>query len=318
MRGGMQKALNGMQNQMNNPMMQAGAQGQFNPMNSQQQMEFMAMMEQQARMLAQFMPGMAQPGIGHQSPQNGQNGRSMFDRVDRGRGGMNIRGRGRGGTNQGASRNPSTATEDGAEGQTSTDTQMDTDNSAGKDPAATICYFNLRCLNKECPYAHQSPAAPLGTEIDLSQTCSYGAACKNVICHGKHPSPAQVSANRAEQECRFFPNCTNANCQFKHPTMPLCSYGASCTNKDCKFTHLKTKCKYSPCTNARCPFTHDAGQSRTIAQFSWTKDQANQQPQGQSDHVSNRKFVVEGEEELIKGDNQADTTVGDEGGDAMT
>ena len=322
-RGGMQKALNGMQNQMQNPMMQAAQQGQFNPMNPQQQMEFMAMMEQQARMLAQFMPGMAQPGM-NGSPQNGQNGRSMFDRVDRGRGGMNIRGRGRGGANQNNSRKSSEIAEDGAEAQTSTDTPMDTDNSASKDPATTICYFNLRCLNKECPYAHQSPSAPLGTEIDLTETCQFGAACKNTACHGKHPSPAQIAAHKAEQECRFFPNCTNANCQFKHPSMPLCSFGASCNNKDCKFTHLKTKCKYNPCTNARCPFTHDAGQSRTMSQFTWTKDQAEQpqQPQqqreGEFDHVSNRKFVVEGEEELIKGENPGDVTTGGEEGDVIT
>lgn len=311
-RPGMQKALNGLQNQqMPNPMM-AGAQGQFNPISPQQQMEFMAMMEQQARMLAQFMPNMVPPGMNGGPPQpTGQNGRSMFDRVERGRGGMNIRGRGRGGQVQNGSRKPSETTEGGdAQTQTSGDTPMDTESavtSNSKDPASTICYFNLRCLNKECQYAHQSPAAPVGTEIDMSQTCSFGAACKNNQCHGKHPSPALIAAHKAEQECKFWPNCTNPNCPFKHPTMPLCQFGASCTNKDCKWTHLKTKCKFNPCTNARCPFAHDQGQNRNMSAFSWTKDQGDQQQNEDTEGTHNRKFVVEGEEEFIKPEQEMET-----------
>ncbi len=43
-----------------------------------------------------------------------------------------------------------------------------------------------------------------------------------------------------------------------------------------------------------------------MAAFTWTKDQASGQPEQEEgveneNHVSNRKFVVEGEEELIKG-----------------
>lgn len=213
----------------------------------------------------------------------------------------------------GSSRKPSEATE--GETQTPTDTAMDTEPSAAgaKDPSSTVCYFNLRCLNKDCAYAHQSPAAPPGTEIDMSNTCSFAAACKNSQCHGKHPSPALIAAYKAEQECRFGPNCNNPNCPFKHPTKPLCSFGASCTNKDCKFTHLQTKCKFNPCTNSRCPYQHEPGQNRNMSAFSWSKDQANQSEQqseetgdqGQS-HVSNRRFVTEGEEEFIKPDEGQD------------
>ena len=321
-RPGMQRALNGLQGQsMPNPMMPgAGQDGQFNPISPQQQMQFMAMMEEQARMLAQFMPNMVPPGMNGQPPQqNGQNGRSMFDRVERGRGGMNIRGRGRGANSQNGSRKPSEVTE--GEAQTPTDTAMDTESIAAgsadpKDPTSTKCYFGLRCLNKECQYAHQSPSAPPGTEIDMSQNCSFGAACKNTACKARHPSPALITAHKAEQECKFFPNCSNPNCPFKHPTMPLCTFGASCTNKDCKFTHLKTKCKFNPCTNARCPFTHDPGQNRNQASYSWTKDQAfQQQPEDEAegqDHVSNRRFVNEGEEEFIKPDGEEQETEGGE------
>ncbi|KAK5080964.1 hypothetical protein LTR05_008281 [Lithohypha guttulata] len=314
---GMQKALNGLQSPpMQNPMMPGSQPGQFNPISPQQQLEFMAMMEQQARMLAQFMPNMMPPGMNGSLPQNsqngqsGQNGRSMFDRVERGRGAS--RGRGARGGSQNGSRKPSEATVEG-EGQMIPDAMEGTDATnaatvqpAGpKDPSSTVCYFNLRCLNKECLYAHQSPSAPPGTEIDMSQTCSFGAACKNAQCHGKHPSPAMITAHKAEQECKFFPNCTNPNCPFKHPTMPLCQFGASCKNEDCKFTHLKTKCKFNPCTNARCPFAHEPGQNRNMSSFSWSKDQAeqaSQATQGADDqsHVSTRRFVTEGEEEFIK------------------
>ncbi|KAK5949132.1 hypothetical protein OHC33_009873 [Knufia fluminis] len=324
-RPGMQKALNGPQaQQMQNAMMQGAQNGQFNPISPSQQMEFMAMMEQQARMLAQFMPNMVPPGMNGGPPQNGQNGqngRSMFDRVERGRGGARG-GRGRGANSQTTSRKPSEAVE--GENQMPTDTAMEgaesTSNAGPKDPSSTICYFNLRCLNKECQYAHQSPAAPVGTEVDMSSTCSFGAACKNTACHGKHPSPALIAAHKAEQECKFFPNCTNPNCSFKHPTMPLCQFGASCNNKECKFTHLKTKCKFNPCTNSRCPFQHEPGQNRNMAAFTWTKDQAmNEQPQeegpenenGNENHVSNRRFVVEGDEELIKGEGDNQEAVGE-------
>lgn len=307
----MAKALSGFQGQqVPNPMMPGLDPSQMSQISPQQQMEFYAMMEQQARMLAQFMPNMMPPGMNGAPQQNGQQGRSMFDRVDRGRGAN--RGRGARGGAQNGSRKPSevSATAEGEvqplpEGMEGTEaTNAAVVQPAGpKDPSSTVCYFNLRCLNKECQYAHQSPSAPPGVEIDMNNTCSYGAACKNAKCSGKHPSPALIAAHKAEQECKFFPNCTNPNCPFKHPTMPLCQFGASCNNKDCKFTHLKTKCKFNPCTNARCPFAHDVGQNRNMASFTWTKDQPDGQSQAggeEQDHVSNRRFVTEGEEEFIK------------------
>ena len=108
----MQKALNGMGMPgpvggpaMQMPMMQNGAPGQpAMPMSPQQQMEFFSMMEQGAKWMAQM--GMMQPGQPGQSGgfQPGQNGgqqpspgRSLFDRVETGRGRGGARGRGRGG-----------------------------------------------------------------------------------------------------------------------------------------------------------------------------------------------------------------------------
>lgn len=321
----MQKALNGMmsngqQQSPQNPMMQNGSQaGMLPSMSPQQQMEFMAMMEQQARMMAQFMPGMVQ-GMGNNFPQNGQpqqqNGGSLFDRVQPGRGRGGTRGRGRGGAQQnGAMRKPSDEKggEDGQQGDASS--QMDTDsNAAGQqttDPATTVCYFNLRCTNKNCQYVHQSPVAPEGITIDMSDTCSFGSACKNPKCVGKHPSPATIKAHQAEEMCKFFPRCQNPICPFKHPAMPLCTFGASCKNKDCRFTHLTTPCRFNPCTNPTCPYKHEAGQNKTFNDFQWTADKAKKE-EGK-EHVSDRKFVEDGEEELIKpemdaGEQQQQTT----------
>jgi hypothetical protein len=328
-RPGMQKALNSMGMAtpvpvpgMANGMMQNGAQqGQtpMMPISPQQQMEFMAMMEQQARMMAQFMPGMMQqpaanPAFqqnGAQQP-NGQ-GRSMFDRVEPGPG--RGRGRGRGSFQNGASRKGSARTNDVQDTTMTTDTKSEDGPSSSMeveqssqpanavDPSTTMCHFNLRCTNKECKYVHQSPAAPPGTTVDMSDTCTFGAACKNTKCVGRHPSPAQIKAHQADEQCKFHPYCTNPNCTFKHPTMPMCRNGADCKVEHCKFTHLQTPCKFNPCMNARCPFKHAEGQRGSYADKVWTAD-GSEQKMEDNNHVSERykEFNVDGEEELIKPD----------------
>jgi len=321
-RPGMQKALNGLSMPAStpatqNPMIQNGAQQGQSMMgiSAQQQMEFMAMMEQQARMMAQFIPGMVQPAINPAFHQNGQQqhngqGRSLFDRVEpgRGRGG---RGRGRGTFQNGGARNgPNRQSENGGDTSMDTDSKNDEAPSSSMeveqspqqnrpgDPSTTMCRFNLRCINKDCPYVHQSPAAPEGTTVDMTDTCKFGVACKNSRCVGKHPSPAQIKAHQSEELCRFFPNCTNPTCGFKHPTMPICKNGANCTIEHCKFTHLQTPCRFKPCLNPKCPYKHEEGQKRTFGDYQWT---ANGAQDKDPKHVSERKFVTEdGDEELIK------------------
>jgi hypothetical protein len=327
-RPGMQKALNGMGlasagpvPSMANGMMQNGAQqGQtpMMPISPQQQMEFMAMMEQQARMMAQLMPGMIQQPVvnpvfqqsSSQQP-NGQ-GRSMFDRVEPGPG--RGRGRGRGSFQNGAPRKGSAKTNDRQDTMMTTETKsedgpsssMEVEQSSqpanSADPSTTMCHFNLRCTNKDCKYVHQSPAAPPGVTVDMADTCTFGAACKNTKCVGRHPSPAQIKAHQADEQCKFHPYCTNPNCTFKHPTMPMCRNGADCKVEHCKFTHLQTPCKFNPCMNARCPFKHVEGQRGSYADKVWTADGSEQKEE--NNHVSERykDFNVAGEEELIKPD----------------
>ncbi|RAK86244.1 nuclear polyadenylated RNA-binding protein Nab2 [Aspergillus costaricaensis CBS 115574] len=267
---------------------QMGGMNMGNMMNMTQsdQMHLMSLLEEQARMMAQIMPGFVPPAINPAFQQNGsQNGRSLFDRVERQHG---HRHRGQRHNNH---------------HEQSGDVDMDTKpdqagQEGGQDESNTntVCRFNLRCTRKDCPFAHQSPAAPEGSPVDVSDICTYGAACKNRKCTGRHPSPAVKSAHQAEELCRFFPNCANPHCHFKHPSMPLCRNGADCSQEGCKFTHIQTPCKFTPCLNPSCPYKHAEGQKGAFSDKVWTP--------GSKEHVSERKFVAEeeGTEELIKPD----------------
>lgn len=291
-RGGVQgRGRGGRMNNIRPGNVQAGlaAGGQQWMMNGQQpnQMELMAMLEQQNQMMFQLSQQlMTGPNQGHG---RGRGGKSLFDRVqDPNR--KNFRkGQGQGqGNNNGTGENG----EKTGEGD---DVDM-----AGREPPnpdETVCKYNLRCTNRECKFAHQSPAAPPGSSVDVNDPCSFGAACKNRKCVGRHPSPAAKLAHQGEQDCKFFPNCHNPQCPFKHPSMPLCRNGAGCTTENCKFTHVKTKCKFNPCLNPHCAFTHDEGQQGGFKDKVWTADGA--------EHVSDRKFVDEAAgEEAVKPDDE--------------
>ncbi|RKF71822.1 hypothetical protein GcM1_250233 [Golovinomyces cichoracearum] len=263
-------------------------------MGPQQQIELYAILEKQSRMMAQLIEAQRQMGRGSPSPMVGgefhpqqqYNGRSLFERAQHQSQGISSSM-----PSEGAKIFPSDELMEDAS------TAMDVDMFKEKkdlDPEITACKFNLSCTNKECKFAHQSPAAPIGANIDFKDKCTFGAACKNRKCTGKHPSPAQKIAHQTELDCRFFPKCTNLRCPFRHPTMPLCRNGAECEASDCKFTHLKTMCKFNPCLNPSCTFKHIEGQKRgKFEDKVWTAGSA-------KEHVSERKFVHDhGPEELI-------------------
>lgn len=260
-RGGSNVA-NGVQRMMNRPnpgatmfQPQSGPQGQAGALSPEQQMQFLQMMEMQSQMMASMFnqPSGVQGGFPSQ------------------RGG---RGRGRGGapmsTRGGiAKANPSLnhISSNGMKSSESNgDTEMDTSadgTATRKDPFDTLCRFNANCTVATCPYAHQSPAAPPGTTIDLSDRCKYGAACENKKCAGKHPSPSQRRQHlKDEVDCKFYPNCINPACPFRHPDMPACRNGADCTVPGCKFVHSKILCRYNPCLNPKCVYKHAEGQKR--------------------------------------------------------
>ncbi|PYI36549.1 hypothetical protein BP00DRAFT_360952 [Aspergillus indologenus CBS 114.80] len=271
-------------NQNGGGRMQGGRQmnmGQMMNMSQNDQMQLMSLLEEQARMMAQLMPGFVSPAINPAFQQNGaQQGRSLFDRVERQHGHRHQRNQRNNRTN---------------EHDNDTDMDMKPQGEQDESNTDTVCRFNLRCTRRDCPFAHQSPAAPEGSPVDIADPCPYGAACKNRKCTGRHPSPAVKSAHQAEEMCRFFPNCANPNCHFKHPSMPLCRNGADCTTEGCKFTHLQTACKFNPCLNPSCPYKHAEGQKGAFSDKVWT-------PGSGKPHVSERKFVTDedGQEELIK------------------
>ena len=269
-------------------------------MSPQQQMQLMAMLEQQAQMMAQIMPqqmpGAFNPTLnqpGGQPP-----GRSLFDRVEshahRRDHGLNQRNGGRHPHHNGAITSPEGGRSNSV-GDPDSSMEVETSQPSELSPD-TVCRYNLKCTKKDCPYAHQSPAAPPDTMIDVHDVCPFGAACKNRKCVARHPSPYQKVAHASEQDCKFYPNCTNVNCPFRHPTMPMCRNGADCSQEGCRFTHVKITCKYNPCLNPDCVYKHAEGQRRgKYGDKVWTADQ-------QKDHVSERKFIGDddGDEELIR------------------
>ncbi|KAG9844176.1 nuclear polyadenylated RNA-binding protein Nab2, partial [Aureobasidium melanogenum] len=281
---GPRNMANRMQNmsQMNSPMTQNAIMGA----NPQQQMQLFKMLEEQSRMMAQILgPGQQFPNApainpaffnGQQSQQI-QQGKSLFERVEKPRKNSNFK------NNQRPNAGADAMETDGAENA----------DSEQKEPSTIPCRFQLSCTNPSCHFGHQSPAAPPGIALDLTDKCPYGAACTNKKCVASHPSPAQKRAHLSTQvDCKFYPNCTNPNCPFKHPSTPPCRNGADCPERDsgCQFSHSDIMCRYTPCLNPNCPYRHNEGQKRSA---NWTNPNAK--------HVSDRTFVTDadGEEELI-------------------
>lgn len=260
------------------------------------QMDLVAMMEQQNQMMLQLHQTIMNNGGGGNFGHQRRGGKPLSERIQDPHNRNSRRGQ-----HHSANFGGDAPQSEGATGE-----DQDVDMSGNKrepaNPEESVCKYNLKCTNKDCKFAHQSPAAPPGTTVDVNDVCSFGAACKNRKCVGRHPSPAQKFAHQSEQDCKFFPNCQNPRCPFKHPAMPLCRNGADCTTPNCKFTHVTTKCKFNPCLNPNCAFAHEEGQQGGFKDKVWTPEG------GSKEHVSERKFVKEdGSEELVKpeGDDEA-------------
>jgi len=216
--------------------------------------------------------------------QNRSNGKSLFERV-----GGNGRGRGRNQNHN--SRQDAPVSDDATMGD---DATSQPEQSAAP-PAQTICKFNLFCTKSDCPFAHQSPAAPKGTLLDMDSECTFGAACKNHKCVARHPSPAKKLEHQQMQDCKFGPFCTNPSCAFRHAESKPCRNGGDCNTPGCTFFHTTTECKFTPCQNPRCHFKHAEGQ-KAVAANVWKAGEEGQ-------HISERRFVNEevAEEVIIPG-----------------
>ena len=319
-RGGI---ANRMQNMMGrgqgmNPQM---TQNMMNGVSPDQQMALFKMLEEQSRMMAQILGpnGQAnQPAINPAFFGNQRPGKSLFERVDRRKQNGHFK-----------------------KQQTQNGDDMETEAPAGEDgekgdQSQIPCKFQLSCTSATCPYAHQSPAAPPGVTIDVTDKCSFGPACQNKKCVANHPSPSQRRQHLGSSvDCKFYPNCkstpclvpdhrltitgTNPSCPFRHPTTPPCRNGADCPQKDsgCKFSHSTIACRYNPCLNPRCTFTHTEGQKRgNFSDKVWTAEGFDRES-AQADernHVSERKFTAgeDGQEELIL-PSKIDESAGQEG-----
>ncbi|CAO2652283.1 Nn.00g005660.m01.CDS01 [Neocucurbitaria sp. VM-36] len=278
------------------PMPQMGGQnGMPGMLNPQQQMALMQMYEQQAQMMQQIFSGGAQTAfVNPNFNQGNRNGskKPLHQRMERGNKGMNPNAKPftkKDGQDETMADGPAAENGDGMDVETSR-----------PEPSSTMCKFNLRCTNPDCPFVHQSPAAVPGTPVDMNDTCDYGAACKNKKCVGKHPSPAQRQKFQSEQECAFWPNCRDPNnCPYKHPAAAPCRNGADCTKEGCTFGHSTVMCKFNPCLNPRCVYKHAPGQKKNNTNV-WVAPK-------EGEHVSERKFVDEEQQEelIIPGQNQA-------------
>lgn len=283
--------------------------GAMGPMTPQQQMQIFAMYEEQARMMASILSPQqqqmfpAQMAFGDPNTPQPQQGKSLFDRVDNKRPHHTKRNYNNNNNNNNQNGQSATTGTDSTTIDPSSSMDVEGAQSTPSDPSSTVCYFNLNCTKADCHFVHQSPAAPPGITIDMGDTCSFGAACKNHKCVGKHPSPAKLAPARAQEDCKFYPNCTNPRCPFKHPAIPPCRNGADCTVPNCKFAHSTVACKFDPCLNPSCPFKHAAGQKRgTFQDKVWSAS---------GEHVSDRKFVTEeeGQEDLILPGKESQETV---------
>ncbi|KAL8950447.1 MAG: hypothetical protein Q9222_003515 [Ikaeria aurantiellina] len=290
----------------------------------QQQMALLSMLEEQARMMSQifspqqqsFMQGMPQPAInpnfrpgGQIHPQ--QPDRSLFDRVERHpqrpNGSFNKRSQNRhngfASQNQQSTGAAAEMTQEGANGDLTSSMEVESSQKSQSEPSSeTICKFNLKCTKQDCPFAHQSPAAPPGITMDLSGSCPFGARCQNRKCVMRHPSPAQNPTQSSVEDCRFFPNCTNPSCPFRHPAsqVPICRFGENCTREGCKFKHVTITCKFNPCLNPACPYKHAEGQKKAKVGDNVWKASGDQE----KEHVSERKFITDNTaEELVVPDN---------------
>lgn len=264
--------------------------------------DIFSMMEQQSRMLQEMQQQLLiqqQGGGGRNGGYNNRQGKSLFERVQNPHQKNDFR---RGGHHQNGQFSHST---EAVKNEASADGE-DVDMSGAKreqpNPDDTVCRFNLSCTNKDCKFAHQSPAAPPGVTVDVQDVCSFGAACKNRKCTARHPSPATKMAHQSEMDCKFWPNCQNPRCTFRHPSKPPCRNGGDCKVPGCEFTHSQVMCKFHPCTNRYCTFKHEEGQRGTFQDKVWTAD-------GGKEHVSERKFVDESapEDVVLPGSGDANT-----------
>ena len=219
-------------------------------MNDDQRQLMTGMMDQSFQMLQSLMnmqqqatmnpaaPSPSGMGRGRQQQSRGRGrGKSLFERVGKGE-------------------------QASQENETQEDEATEKKEISPEEAWKSICKKNLFCTFVGCPFAHQSPQAPPGTNVDLDAECPVGAGCSDRTCKKKHKSPASAPNWQGPPICKYYPYCTNPHCKFDHRDSYPCPNGGDCKYPNCQYTHLRIPCKFEPCTNPACQFQHREGQKQ--------------------------------------------------------
>ena len=88
--------------------------------------------------------------------------------------------------------------------------------------AKTNCTYGSKCTNKDCKFAHASPAGSQRTAGSESKPCKSGIACTRADCKFAHPSPAR--------KCLQADNKVDANCTPTSCTSPAAKKSSASRN----------------------------------------------------------------------------------------
>ncbi|EFX03059.1 nuclear polyadenylated RNA-binding protein [Grosmannia clavigera kw1407] len=246
-------------------------------------MDVYAMLEQQSRMMQQMQEQMQQQQQLMQHGRRGgfnqqSRGRPLADRIQHPNQNYRNNMRNGGQNNHGqqaenggeAPKSNGKSQEGGDASGSATGEDVDMGSEAGThreplNPTDTVCKYNLHCTNKDCKFAHQSPAAPPGTTVDVLDVCTYGAACKKKKVRGAAPvaSRPDGAPERAGLQI-FFPTARTHTANFGTRRCRCAANGGDCA--------------------------HEEGQRGVFPDKVWTADGAGRD---QQTHISERKFVDE-------------------------
>lgn len=168
------------------------------------------------------------------------------------------------------------------------------------EPQIALCKFKEKCANKDCKFAHPTPANSQASVIEYIW-CPDKEKCENPECLKAHPSaslvrdPEPIEVANHLEACKFGNRCTNPRCKFRHATSTvICRNGSECTRPDCFFSHpINEPCKFGVnCGKPNCLFQHPEGRDAIVAQggpkLTWRRqdqEHAQEQEQGQGQQM---------------------------------
>lgn len=153
-----------------------------------------------------------------------------------------------------------------------------------QEPKIQLCKYTEKCTNRECPYAHPTPAND-NARVTTFEWCTDKENCKDGDCTKAHPSGSLVRQpepipEKVLETCKFLNKCTNMYCRYRHPTTTVvCRNGPDCQRVDCFFTHpYKDDCKYGiNCKLSSCLYQHPEGREQMMSKpMVWVNEGENE------------------------------------------